>query len=96
MKQNKRINKKSLIRSISKKVNCTAGEAERFVTAFIEVFGEAMENGESLCLHGIGSFTVKESAAHNGYNPITGKAEVFAARKICKFILSKKIRLPEG
>lgn len=47
-------------------------------------------------LHGMGSFTVKESAVHNGYNPVTGKAEVFAARKICKFILSKKIRLPEG
>lgn len=96
MKPDKRINKKYLIRSISKRAKCTANEAERFLNAFIEVFGEAMENGDNICLHGIGSFTVKESAAHNGYNPITGKEEVFAARKICKFIISKKIRLPVG
>lgn len=95
MKQKNRLNKKLLVRSISKRVNCPASEAERFITAFIELFHEAMENGDNICLHGLGSFTVKESAAHNGYNPITGKEEVFPARKCVKFILSRNIKLPK-
>lgn len=95
MKQNNRLNRKTLVRTIAHRANCTTSEAEHFLSAFIEVARESLENGKGFSLNNFGSFTVKDSPAHNGYNPVAGKHEVFPARKCVKFIISKNVKLPE-
>ena len=83
------------MRNIARRANCTASEAEHFLSTFIEVAKESLENGKGISLNNFGSFTVKDSPAHNGYNPVTGKNEVFHARKCVKFNVSKNLKLPE-
>lgn len=64
-----------LARAIADKVSpqITQRDADAFLTAFVEVIGEAMERGERVQLAGFGVFDLRYVPEHQGRNPKTGE-----------------------
>jgi DNA-binding protein HU-beta len=48
-------------------------EAERTVSALIEVISETLKKGDSLALPGFGTFEMRDRGERTGRNPKTGK-----------------------
>ena len=66
------MNRKELIDALATKTGSTKADAERNITALIEVITDTLKNGESISLVGFGSFEVRTRAARTGRNPKTG------------------------
>ena len=89
--------KANLVAAVSEKTGFTKKDSEKAIVAVIDVIKEALENGEKVSLVGFGTFSVKERAAHEGRNPLTGekkwieasKAPVFKAGSALKDAINK-------
>jgi DNA-binding protein HU-beta len=60
-------------------------EAERTVSALIEVISETLKKGDSLALPGFGTFEVRDRGERTGRNPKTGEELKIAAAKVPAF-----------
>lgn len=56
------------------------------------IVSEALKNGETVTLPGIGTWSVKERAARSGRNPQTGEAIEIPAKRVVKFSPAKNLR----
>ena len=89
--------KSKLVAAVSEKTGFSKKDSEKAIVAVIDVIKEALENGEKVSLVGFGTFSVKERAAHEGRNPLTGekkwieasKAPVFKAGSALKDAINK-------
>lgn len=71
-------------------------DADKKLTAFLDVMEEVLLKGEEINFIGFGKFEVVEKAARVYKNPQTGKETKVEAKKIVKFkagkVLSEKIK----
>jgi len=86
------MNKTKLIAEISQKAELTKVDAEKALTAFIDVVKEELEKGEKIAIVGFGSFEVTERTARIGRNPKDGSTIQIPASKAPKFKASKTLK----
>lgn len=86
------MNKTELIAALAKKTDMSKKDAEKAVSAFIEVVTEELKKGEKVQVVGFGTFAVSERAAREGRNPHTGEPMQIAASKAPKFTAGKALK----
>lgn len=79
------MNRKELIEALAAKTESTKADAERSVSAMIEIISGTLKKGDSLTLVGFGTFEVRKRAARTGRNPKTGEALKIKAAKVPAF-----------
>ncbi len=79
------MNRKELIDALAGKTGSTKADAERNISALIEIIGETLSKGDSIALVGFGTFEVRERAARTGRNPKTGETLNINASKVPAF-----------
>ena len=67
-------------------------DAEKAVSAFIDVISEQLVKGERVQLVGFGTFEVSERAAREGRNPRTGETMKIEASKMPRFKVGKALK----
>ena len=67
-------------------------QTERALDAFIETLKDALAQGETVHISGLGTFKVANRAARTGRNPQTGEAIQIAAKKAPTFSPSKALK----
>ncbi len=77
----KKMNKKELIESISKKSGLTYRQSERALNSLIQTISNELVNGE-VRLTGFGTFALNERAGRQGRNPKTGEAMEIRAKRV--------------
>ena len=73
--------KTDLIAAIAEKAEISKKDADKALTAFIDVVTDALKDGDKVQLIGFGTFEVRERAARTGINPQTKKTITIAASK---------------
>ena len=73
--------KTDLIAAIAEKAEISKKDADKALTAFIDVVTDALKDGDKVQLIGFGTFEVRECAARTGINPQTKKTITIAASK---------------
>ncbi len=84
--------KAKLIEAIAQRTGLTKVETEAVLIGFWEVIEEALVQGESVSLRGIGSFRTQNRPARNGRNPLTGESMRIEARTVPVFKPSKEFK----
>lgn len=79
------MNRKELIEALAAKTESTKADAERSVSAMIDIISGTLKKGDSLSLVGFGTFEVRKRAARTGRNPKTGEALKIKAAKVPAF-----------
>ena len=85
------MNKTELVAAIAENAEISKKDAEKAVTAFVEVITEELKKGEKVQLVGFGTFEVTSRAAREGRNPQTGNTMKIAACKAPKFKAGKAL-----
>ena len=67
------LKKPEVVKRVSEKAHITQGDANRAIKALVKVIQEALKNGETVSLSGLGSFRAKPRKARQGRNPKTGE-----------------------
>ena len=86
------LNKKELAVRIAQRTQTSQEDAKKFLDAFCEVLGDALTAGEVVQLTGTGTFTVRETPAHQGFNPMTKQPIDVAAKKSPVFKAGKNLK----
>ena len=79
------MNRKELIDALAAKTESTKADAERNVSAMIDIISGTLKKGDSLTLVGFGTFEVRKRAARTGRNPKTGEELKIKAAKVPAF-----------
>ncbi|MEI7843991.1 MAG: HU family DNA-binding protein [Gallionellaceae bacterium] len=79
------MNRQELIEALSKKTESTKAEADRNISALLEIITATLKKGDKLALVGFGSFEVRKRAARVGRNPKTGAELKIKASKVPAF-----------
>lgn len=83
------MNKKDLIRIVSKKANITQKESEEIITIILETIIRVVSEGEKVTLVGFGSFEARDRKAREGRNPQTGEKLLIPPSRIPTFSVGK-------
>ena len=67
------MNRKELVDELATKTGCSKADAERGLSAMLDIISDTLKKGESLSLVGFGTFEVRSRAARTGRNPKTGE-----------------------
>lgn len=73
--------KAELIKKISERTGLLKVECESVINTFSDIVQEQLSNGEDVTIKGFVSFEVRSRKSRKGFNPITGKHEVFKSVK---------------
>ncbi|MCD7842111.1 MAG: HU family DNA-binding protein [Lachnospiraceae bacterium] len=79
------MNKKELVSAVAEASGGSRKDTEAVISAFTEVVGDAMKNGEKVQLVGFGTFEATQRAARIGRNPATGETMQIEASNVPKF-----------
>ncbi|HCI53317.1 MAG TPA: integration host factor subunit alpha [Gallionella sp.] len=79
------MNRKELIEALAANTGSTKIDAERNLSALIEIVTDTLSRGDNIVLVGFGTFEVRERAARTGRNPATGAELKIAASKQAAF-----------
>ncbi len=79
------MNRKELVDALAEKTGGTKADADRHLSALLDVVTETMVKGDNIALVGFGTFEVRERAARTGRNPKTGEELKIAAAKVPSF-----------
>jgi len=79
------MNRKELIDALAVKTGNTKADADRNITALIEIISSTLKNGDNIALVGFGTFEVRKRAARTGRNPKTGEELKIKASKVPAF-----------
>lgn len=78
-----KIGKTQLIDLVASQASLSKKDAGTLVTATLEVIAEALQSGKSVGLPGLGTLSVKATAARTGVRPGTDqKIEIAAGKKV--------------
>ena len=77
--------KAEFVGKMTEKTELKKVDAEKAVTAFLEIVTETLASGDKIAFTGFGSFEVTEREAREGRNPATGAAIQIPASKAPKF-----------
>ena len=86
------MNKTELVAAMAEKAGLSKKDAEKALNAFVESIEETLKAGDKVSLVGFGTFSVKERAAREGINPLTGKKIKIAASKAPAFKAGKALK----
>jgi len=79
------MNRKELIDALAEKTEGTKADADRSITALIEIISGSLKKGDNIALVGFGTFEVRKRAARTGRNPKTGEELKIKASKVPAF-----------
>ena len=79
------MNRKELVDELASKTGCSKADAERGLSAMLDIISDTLKTGESLSLVGFGTFEVRSRAARTGRNPKTGEVLKIKASKVPAF-----------
>lgn len=85
-----KINKDALIRTIAERTQFNLGDTREFLDTLIEVFEEALVNGEEIDIYGFGKLIVQELPERKG-SGLFGRKVLPPARRVF-FRLSRNLR----
>ncbi len=86
------MNKADLINALAAKNEISKKDAEKAVSAVLELIGDALKAGDKVQIMGFGSFEVKARAARTGKNPSTGATIEIPASKAVVFKAGKALK----
>ena len=75
------MNRQELIAALADKTGSSKADADRSITALIDIVTTSLKKGDNVQLVGFGTFEVRKRAARNGRNPATGAAIKIKASK---------------
>ncbi len=81
--------KVELVARIAAATDVTNTQAEMAVETILATIKEALHQGESVILRGVGTFAVRTKRARMGRNPRTGAAAEIPARRVVAFKAGK-------
>ena len=84
--------KVELIAAVAANAGLTKKDAEKAVTATIDVITETLQKGEKVSLVGFGTFEVRERKARQGRNPQTREPMTIPASKLPAFSAGKALK----
>lgn len=84
--------KKDLVTKVAAEANVDKKDCEAVVNGVIDAIIEALKDGDKVQLIGFGTFEVKDVAAREGRNPLTGEAIQIDACKKPSFSASKALK----
>ena len=83
--EEKYMNKGEFVEALAKRLEVSRAQADRSVTAVLELISAQLAKGNKVAFTGFGSFEVAQRAARTGRNPQTGATIKIAAAKVPKF-----------
>ena len=86
------MNKTELIAAVAEEAELSKKDAEKAVSALIDVISEELVKGERVQLVGFGTFEVSERAERDGRNPRTGETMKIAASRMPRFKVGKALK----
>ena len=86
------MNKAELITAAAEKAGITRKDAEKAISAALEVIGEELVAGERVSIVGFGSFDVKTRGERVGRNPRTREEITIAASRVPQFKAGKALK----
>ena len=86
------MNKSEFIAKLAEDTAMKKADAEKVFDAFVANIKELMVKGDKLQIAGFGTFEVKDRAAKNGINPLTGEKIEIAACKVPSFKPAKALK----
>ena len=84
--------KAELIAAVAQSAGFTRKDAEKAVTAVVDVITKALVEGEKVQLVGFGTFETRERSAREGKNPQTGEKITIAASKVPAFKAGRALK----
>ncbi len=84
--------KVELIAAVATNAGLTKKDAEKAVTAALDVITDALKNGEKVSLVGFGTFEVRERKERQGRNPQTREPMTIPASKLPAFSAGKALK----
>ncbi len=79
------MNKSELVDAIAADSGLSKADAQRAVSSFVTVVGDALKKDDRVALVGFGSFSITKRAERKGRNPQTGKEITIKAKNVVKF-----------
>ena len=86
------MNKAELITAAAEKAGITRKDAEKAISAALEVITEELVAGERVSIVGFGSFNVKTRGERVGRNPRTREEITIAASRVPQFKAGKALK----
>ena len=86
------MNKTELIAAMADQAGISKKDAEKALSAFVQVVTDELKNGGKVQLVGFGTFEVSERAAREGRNPATLQPITIPASKAPKFKAGKALK----
>lgn len=87
------ITKASIADEISRNIGFSYSESQDMVNAIIKIMIKKLATGEDLLLTNFGKFEVKRKNSRIGRNPRTMDPFPINARKVIRFVVSKKLKM---
>lgn len=84
--------KAELVAKIAEEADLTQVQATKALNTFIAVVSEEVKENTSISVAGLGSFTLVQRAARQGFNPKTKEPIQIAPSKTVKFRLAKALK----
>lgn len=91
-KENKIMNKATLINFIAENADITKKDAKGMLDLVLEGIMNGIEQDRKVSLLGFGNFTLAERAARKGRNPLTGEELDIPAKVVVKFKPSANLK----
>lgn len=86
------MNKNELVAALAQKAELSKKDAEKALSAFVDVVAENLKKGEKVQLVGFGTFEVKERPARVARNPRTGEEITIDASRTASFKVGKALK----
>ena len=86
------MNKTELIAAVAATAGLTKKDAEKAVSATLDVITEALQKGDKVSLVGFGTFEVRERKERQGRNPQTREPMTIPASKLPAFSAGKALK----
>ena len=86
------MNKSELIAALAQKAELSKKDAEKALSAFVDVVTDALKNGDKVQLVGFGTFESKVRPARIARNPRTGEEIKIEATKTASFKVGKALK----
>ena len=87
------MNKVELADAVAQKTGMSKADAEKALSAMVDVVSEELKSGREVSITGFGSFSVSNRAARTGVNPQNPTQKIqIAATKVPKFKAGKGLK----
>ena len=86
------MNKSELVAALAQKAELSKKDAEKALSAFVDVVTETLKAGDKVQLVGFGTFESKERPARTARNPRTGEEVKIAASNAPAFKAGKALK----